>query len=299
MKPRFHLGPIKYFSQTHFCHVTLTIFFQMVPAATSSMLDYQSCVICMEELPPEQVRQHNACSCVMCTPCLDRTLEHHESDVEIPKGQIKCPGCRENADPAVEFVTIDQIGKSKPKLRMFTIPVLMRHVSDDSTVQMFGYPFIINLPNQVSGEKLYEIIDPLVKVKSNFDLVLVDSQGKGCSRCLFSDRCQGCHTIPRSSTETVLLQSSDNIAISYSGPQVDFVSLDRTYLPTNHPSMSRERVRTKLNLEECLEAFSEEETLDDNNPWYCPMCQKNQCATKTLSVWKFPDFLMIYLKRYL
>ena len=53
-----------------------------------------SCVICMEEFNGNDIRQHNACDCVMCLPCLERTLEHHESDTEIPKGQIKCPGCR-------------------------------------------------------------------------------------------------------------------------------------------------------------------------------------------------------------
>ena len=31
---------------------------------------------------------------------------------------------------------------------------------------------------------------------------------------------------------------------------------------------------------------------------YCPDCCKNQCATKTLTVWRFPDFLILYLKRY-
>jgi len=30
---------------------------------------------------------------------------------------------------------------------------------------------------------------------------------------------------------------------------------------------------------------------------YCPDCRKNQCATKTLTVWRFPDFLILYLKR--
>ena len=32
---------------------------------------------------------------------------------------------------------------------------------------------------------------------------------------------------------------------------------------------------------------------------YCPDCRKNQCATKTLTVWRFPDFLILYLKRYI
>ena len=33
-------------------------------------LEYQTCVICMEDLPGNELRQHNACDCVICTPCL-------------------------------------------------------------------------------------------------------------------------------------------------------------------------------------------------------------------------------------
>ena len=75
--------------------------------------DFQSCVICMEDLPSTELKQHNACDCVMCLPCLERTIEHHmnyESD-SVPKNHIKCPGCRQEAEASVEFVTLDQIGK--------------------------------------------------------------------------------------------------------------------------------------------------------------------------------------------
>ena len=40
--------------------------------ATNS--EFQSCVICMEDLPCNELRQHNACDCVMCLPCLERTI---------------------------------------------------------------------------------------------------------------------------------------------------------------------------------------------------------------------------------
>ena len=89
------------------------------------------CIICMEDLPqsevrflfnrlnwfnqclPFQMRQHNAnCDCLMCKSCLDRTIEHHDGDGETPKGHIKCPGCREMADPTAEFVPMDQVKKN-------------------------------------------------------------------------------------------------------------------------------------------------------------------------------------------
>ena len=63
--------------------------------------------------------------------------------------------------------------------------------------------------------------------------------------------------------------------------------------------MSKPRVKAKLDLYDCLEAFSTTEELDETNPWYCPQCRKNKCATKTLSVWRFPDYLIIYLKRFI
>ena len=87
------------------------------------------CVICMEELPSEDVCQHNACTCIMCVPCIERTAEHHETVKDLPvEGHIRCPGCREVADPSVEFVALDLIGKSKPKIRALTLSMLHRKI---------------------------------------------------------------------------------------------------------------------------------------------------------------------------
>ena len=97
------------------------------------------------------MRQHNACKCVMCNPCIDRSIEHHENSGErdMPKGWIRCPGCRENADPAVEFVRPDQIGKSRPKLKALSLPVVTRLEDMDGNVAVFGAPSQISVPNQV------------------------------------------------------------------------------------------------------------------------------------------------------
>ena len=64
------------------------------------------------------------------------------------------------------------------------------------------------------------------------------------------------------------------------------------------PSMAVDRLKQELDLFDCLDAFSSREVLDQANPWFCPICRKNQTATKTLSVWRYPDFLVIYLKRF-
>jgi len=52
------------------------------------------------------------------------------------------------------------------------------------------------------------------------------------------------------------------------------------------------------NLENCLNQFIKEETLDLNNAWYCSNCKKHQQATKKIEIYKAPDLLILHLKRF-
>ena len=47
--------------------------------------------------------------------------------------------------------------------------------------------------------------------------------------------------------------------------------------------LTEERLKSRLDLYDCLQAFSSREELDQNNPWFCPVCRRHQTATKTLS----------------
>jgi ubiquitin C-terminal hydrolase len=127
-------------------------------------------------------------------------------------------------------------------------------------------------------------------------LALVNAQGKLCSRCIFNSHCHGCIKILPNDDTNVLLQVNDTIAITYT--QLTIEDLEMANSATCHESLTRPKIKDRLSLDDCLEAFSRTEELDESNPWYCPICTKNQCATKTLSVWRFPDYLILYLKRY-
>ena len=39
------------------------------------------------------------------------------------------------------------------------------------------------------------------------------------------------------------------------------------------------------------------EYLGESNPWYCPKCQHHQTSAKHMSVTKWPDVLIVHLKR--
>lgn len=51
-------------------------------------------------------------------------------------------------------------------------------------------------------------------------------------------------------------------------------------------------------VDECLKAFCEEEKLTGINQYSCPTCKSKQDASKKLSVWEAPEYLIIHLKRF-
>lgn len=53
-----------------------------------------------------------------------------------------------------------------------------------------------------------------------------------------------------------------------------------------------------ISLQDCLDEFTKEEKLGEDDLWYCPQCKKHQQATKRFDLWKVPDILVVHLKRF-
>ncbi|OCH87381.1 UCH-domain-containing protein [Obba rivulosa] len=53
-----------------------------------------------------------------------------------------------------------------------------------------------------------------------------------------------------------------------------------------------------ITLQDCLDEFTREERLGEDDLWYCPSCKKHQQATKRFDLWKAPDVLVVHLKRF-
>jgi len=53
-----------------------------------------------------------------------------------------------------------------------------------------------------------------------------------------------------------------------------------------------------ISLQNCLDEFTKEEQLGEDDPWYCPQCKKHQQATKKFDLWSVPDVLVVHLKRF-
>jgi ubiquitin carboxyl-terminal hydrolase 4/11/15 len=59
-----------------------------------------------------------------------------------------------------------------------------------------------------------------------------------------------------------------------------------------------EKSHKAITLQDCLEEFTKQEKLGEDDLWYCPQCKKHQQATKQFDLWKAPDILVVHLKRF-
>ncbi|KAI0289608.1 hypothetical protein BC826DRAFT_914263 [Russula brevipes] len=123
-------------------------------------------------------------------------------------------------------------------------------------------------------------------------------------------------TMPGSedSVDPVLLLSDDALFVEFdqnmkayyfaTGPQAFHHTLFNTWETFTHPEYS-EAVRAAaaksqrgISLQDCLDEFTKEEQLGEDDPWYCPQCKKHQQATKKFDLWSVPDVLVVHLKRF-
>ncbi|XP_074658140.1 uncharacterized protein LOC141911078 [Tubulanus polymorphus] len=251
---------------------------------------WSSCAICLEEMVDSELMIHVECGGMLCHSCLQMSVKHYGDSAYV------CPVCSMNVNPAEDFVQFSS-NKAALKTRVLKIAVMMRSDTPSAgEMALFGHPFILNLPHVSMTTDVYKAVRDALPFQpdDDFDLLLTDGRGLRCSRCLYTDHCLGCEISPYSAE--IIFQPSDNLCV-----RVTHLTDDQLMIADGcdeHESMSELRPDTPLTLQDCLSAFTESEVLDEQNPWYCSVCQKFQCAKKTMTVWRYPDSLVIYLKRF-
>lgn len=56
--------------------------------------------------------------------------------------------------------------------------------------------------------------------------------------------------------------------------------------------------KKQVTLSDCLDEFTKEEELSEEDLWYCPKCKKHQQATKKFDLWRMPEIMVVHLKRF-
>ncbi|XP_074593873.1 uncharacterized protein LOC141849449 [Brevipalpus obovatus] len=266
-----------------------------------------SCAVCLDEKPRHQLFVHHSCDCHLCNICLEMTIEHFSCG----ENKFSCPTCNKSITRSefVPLVSDECAALDKPTLSLLTIPLYFR-VSDEwnqDELKLIHSPVILQLPNSLPSHQLYSTVDRYVPFPCPYSLHWADQKGISCSRCAWGSPCRGCEIarfgeINLLSDDALVIHFDSSFTSEHSLPSVTTSStsaLNSTQPITDHKSMRDLRPVKNLSLEDCLRAFSSSETLDEDNPWFCPKCKCNQKARKCLTIWKCPNTLMVYLKRFL
>lgn len=67
-----------------------------------------------------------------------------------------------------------------------------------------------------------------------------------------------------------------------------------------HESMktSKADIQQTISIYDCLDMFSAEEILSEDDTWYCNRCKEHKQASKKIDLWRLPSILVIHLKRF-
>lgn len=259
-------------------------------AASKAADNWKSCAICLEELTDNELMVHTTCAGTFCSSCLEMSAQHYS------ESSFCCPVCSTPAVMTEDFVPLESAANHKPKTRIVSIPISYRCETDFQGTQnpfLFSHPSLLNLPSNLTGEHIYRCIRKLKPNLHDCSIFLTDGTGLRCSRCLYMDHCSGC-VIPYDG-ETIL-RPSDHLTVSITSVTMEM--LQESQFVYNHTSTDTHRSDEPVTLLDCFRAFTQSEELDEHNPWFCPHCRENQKAEKTMTVWQYPDTLIIHLKRF-
>ncbi|KAI0705169.1 hypothetical protein BC835DRAFT_1410046 [Cytidiella melzeri] len=105
--------------------------------------------------------------------------------------------------------------------------------------------------------------------------------------------------------DTITCEFDENVKAYYFGDKPEYeLARWTTWEPFIHPELSASREAASqqkkrgITLQDCLDEFTKEEQLGEDDLWYCPSCKKHQQATKRFDLWSVPDVLVVHLKRF-
>jgi len=200
------------------------------------------------------------------------------------------------------------------------IPIYLREVKGPDMKTLFGQPFIVNVEEPVTYDKLYDSV--VSHVKKYFKVPSEDGDEEDATEeeATESDTDEGVSGCDdsRDLFSLYLVNSYGNMNHDKLDKTKPLRTVARIYLAADFKSSVCKRYdsdreeslcrqiplaktsqgKTIINLNECLNQFTLTEKLGSDDPWYCPRCKKHQEATKKFDLWSLPKVLIIHLKRF-
>eukprot|EP01124_Arcella_intermedia_P025056 TRINITY_DN4398_c0_g1_i1.p1 TRINITY_DN4398_c0_g1~~TRINITY_DN4398_c0_g1_i1.p1 ORF type:complete len:1098 (+),score=233.90 TRINITY_DN4398_c0_g1_i1:166-3459(+) len=193
-----------------------------------------------------------------------------------------------------------------PENHIVHLPVLLKHSS------LFGTPFIISVPRNISYERLYaHIIERIayqLKQIPKREEDSSDEEGSAPSYYTIFD-VLGCKLDGSDPYDLRKDDESDSAPLKLKEQQPLLLQWTWDYFKQyyderkekdyyEHRSVDQREEPKKANIQECLKLFTKEEQLGADDPWYCSDCKEMRQAFKRFDIWSCPPILIIHLKRF-
>ncbi|KAK6636372.1 hypothetical protein RUM43_010032 [Polyplax serrata] len=186
---------------------------------------------------------------------------------------------------------------------------------------LFGLPVIVPCGDSITHQDLYQsvwtqvarLVSPLppgetanhatdcddsLGYEFPFTLKAVSSDGMVCSICPWYRFCRGCR-IQCSLSEFV--HNTSYLAIDWDPTALHLryqTCLEKIVIEHESVVQTRQQMSEPIGLDHCLETFTREETLSEDEKVYCSNCKSHEIATKKLQIWRLPPILIVHLKRF-
>jgi len=195
--------------------------------------------------------------------------------------------------------------------------------SEKYSPSLFGIPLVVSCTSTTTCTQLYKMVweqvarlvsplPPQDQAQSNhatdcddsmgyeypFVLKAVTSGGSWCAWCPWHRMCRGCE-LPASSAPVSTTASFYAIDWDPTALHLRYLAAaERAWIEDPSVVASRRAATEPITLAKCLEAFTQEEELGEDEKYYCSACKSHQLAIKKLQIWRLPPILIIHLKRF-
>ena len=131
-----------------------------------------------------------------------------------------------------------------------------------------------------------------------FVLKVVQFGGCWCAWCPWHRFCRGCE-LPCTTDEFSFAASYIAIDWDPTALHLRYLSVqEKAFIEDSSVEASLKAATEPITLKKCLEDFTRQEELGEDEKYYCSSCKSLQLASKKLQIWRLPPVLIVHLKRF-
>jgi len=179
---------------------------------------------------------------------------------------------------------------------------------------VFGVPRVIALPRKTAvttRQIRQQITDTITRCVRegppgrlpSYKIVQTDADGRNCLKCSYASSCTGCElendeTVFSFTDSQYSRDSRAGFCVQWFQEGQDYDARADQVVKDKSLEAAVAQKQDSIDLFDCIKAFTKEEILSEQDPWYCNKCKDFRQASKKFDIWTLPSVLIIHLKRF-